>query len=40
MEGVKAWLSLQVADFFDTGTHKLIPQYYKCLSSCGDYIEK
>jgi histone-lysine N-methyltransferase SETMAR len=26
MEGVKMWLSSQVADFFDTGTQKLIPQ--------------
>jgi hypothetical protein len=25
MEGVKTWLSLQAADFFDTGLQKLIP---------------
>jgi hypothetical protein len=26
MEGVKTWLSSQAADFFDTGTQKLIPR--------------
>jgi hypothetical protein len=25
MEGVRTWLSSQVADFFDTGIQKLIP---------------
>jgi hypothetical protein len=40
MEGVKMWLSSQAADFFDTGTQKLIPQYDKGLNSSGDYIEK
>jgi hypothetical protein len=25
MDGVKTWLSSQAADFFDTGTQKLIP---------------
>jgi hypothetical protein len=39
MEGVKTWLSSQVAGYFDTGTQKLIPQY-KCLNSGGDYVEK
>jgi hypothetical protein len=27
MEGIKTWLSSQAADFFDTGTQKLIPRY-------------
>jgi hypothetical protein len=40
MEGVKTWLSLQAADFFDTGLQKLIPWYDKCVSFSGDYIEK
>jgi hypothetical protein len=40
MEGVRTWLSSQAADFFDIGIQKLIPQYDKCLSSSGDYIEK
>jgi histone-lysine N-methyltransferase SETMAR len=39
MEGVKTCLSSWVADFFDTGIHKLIPRY-QCLSSGGDYVEK
>jgi hypothetical protein len=40
MEGVRMWLNSQVADFFDTGIQKLIPQYDSYLSSSGDYIEK
>jgi histone-lysine N-methyltransferase SETMAR len=40
MEGVKMWLSSQVADFYDTGIQKLIPQCDKCLNSGGDYVEK
>jgi hypothetical protein len=40
MEGVKTWLSSQAADFFDTGTQKLVPRYDKCHSSVGDFIEK
>jgi hypothetical protein len=39
MEGVKAWLSAQVAHFFDTGMWKLIPQYNKCLSSGSEYVK-
>jgi histone-lysine N-methyltransferase SETMAR len=38
MEGIKMWLSSQVADFFDTGIQKLIPQYNKCHNSGDDYI--
>jgi hypothetical protein len=38
MEGVKTWLSLQVADFFDTGIEKLVPRYDNYLNS--DYVEK
>jgi histone-lysine N-methyltransferase SETMAR len=40
MDGVKTWLSSQTADFFDTGIHKLIRRYDKCLISGGDYVEK
>jgi hypothetical protein len=40
IKGVKAWLSSQAAYFFDTGIHKLIPHYDKCLNSGGDYVEK
>jgi hypothetical protein len=40
MEGVKTWLSLQVADFFDTCIQKLIDWYDKSFSSGDDYVEK
>jgi hypothetical protein len=40
MEGVKMWLSSQAADFFDTGTQKLIPPHGKCLNFGGTYVEK
>jgi histone-lysine N-methyltransferase SETMAR len=40
MEGIKTWLSSQVADFFDTGIQKLIPRYDWCLNSGSDYAEK
>jgi hypothetical protein len=40
MEGVKKWLSSQVADFFGIGIQKLIPRYDICLNSSGDYVEK
>jgi hypothetical protein len=40
MEGVKTWLSSQVADFFDTGIQILICLYDQCLNSGGDYVEK
>jgi hypothetical protein len=39
MEGVKTWLSSQVADIFDTGVPQIIPRY-KCLNSGGDHVEK
>jgi transposase len=39
IEGVKTWLSSQVADFFDTSIKKLIPPY-KYLNSGGAYFEK
>jgi hypothetical protein len=40
VEGVKTWLSSQVADFLDKGIQKLVPWYDMCLSSGGDYVEK
>jgi hypothetical protein len=40
VEGVEMWLSPQMADFFDRGLQKLIPQYDKCLNSGSDYVEK
>jgi hypothetical protein len=35
MEGVKTWLSSQVADIFDTGIQNLFP----VMTSASDYIE-
>jgi hypothetical protein len=40
MKGVRMWVSSQVADFFDTGIQKLIPQYNMCHNSGSDCIEK
>jgi transposase len=40
MEGVKTWLSSQVADLFGTGVQKRIPRYDKCLNSGSDSVEK
>jgi hypothetical protein len=40
MEGIKTWLSSQVADLFDSLMQKLVPLYDRCLSSGGDYVEK
>jgi hypothetical protein len=39
-DGVKTWLISQVADFVDTGIHKLILRYDKCLIFGGEYGEK
>jgi hypothetical protein len=39
-EGVKTWLSLQAADFSDTGIQKLIPSFDKCLNSGSDCVKK
>jgi hypothetical protein len=39
-EDVKMWLISHVADIFDTGLHKLVPRYDRCLSSSGDYVDK
>jgi hypothetical protein len=38
MEGVKMSLSVQAADYFDTGIHKLIPRYDMCHNSGGNYV--
>jgi hypothetical protein len=42
---LKNWLRSQLFNnteltFFDTGMHKLISRYYKCLNSDGDYVQK
>jgi histone-lysine N-methyltransferase SETMAR len=40
MDGVKDWLSSQVATLFDVGLQKLVSCYIKSLNSEGDYVEK
>ena len=40
MDGVKDWLSSQLATFYDAGLVKLVSRYDKCLNSEGDYVEK
>jgi len=30
----------QAADFYDSGTQKLVPRLNKCLDSAGEYVEK
>ena len=37
MDGVKDWLSSQLATFYDAGIVKLVSRYDKCLNSEGDY---
>jgi hypothetical protein len=37
---VMKWFKGQVADFYDSGTQKLVPRLNKCLDSAGDYVEK
>jgi hypothetical protein len=39
MDGVKIWLSSQVADLLNIGIQKLIP-WYKCLISSSGYVDK
>ena len=40
IDGVKDWLSSQLATFHDAGIVKLVSHYDKCLNSEGDYDEK
>jgi hypothetical protein len=39
-EEVMTWFKVQATDFYDSGTHKLVPRLNKCLDSAGDYVEK
>jgi hypothetical protein len=34
------WFKVQAADFYDSGTQKLIPRLNKYLDNAGDYVEK
>jgi len=37
---VMTWFKEQAADFYDSGTQKLVPRLNKCLDNDGDYVEK
>jgi len=39
-EEVMMWFKGLVADFYDLGMQKLVPQLNKCLDIAGDYVEK
>jgi len=39
-EEFMTWFKWQAADFYDSGTHKLVPRLNKCLDNAGDYVEK
>jgi hypothetical protein len=37
---VMTWFNGEAADFYDSGTQKLVPRLSKCLNNAGDYVEK
>jgi hypothetical protein len=37
---VMTWFKGQAADFYDSGTEKLVPGLNKCLGNAGDHVEK
>jgi len=39
-EEVMTWFKGLVADFYDSGIHKLVPRLKKCLDNAGGYVEK
>jgi len=39
-EEVMTWFKEQAADFYYSGTQKLVPRPNKCLDNAGDYVEK
>jgi hypothetical protein len=39
-EEVMTWFKGLAADFYDSGTQKLVPRLYKCLNNTSDYVEK
>ena len=40
MQEVMTWFSGLAANFYDSGTQKLVPKINKCLDNAGDYVEK
>ena len=39
-EEVMTWFKGQAADFYESGTQKLVPRLNKCLDNAGEYVEK
>jgi len=39
-EEVMTWFRGQAADFYDSGIHKMVSRFTKCLDNASDYIEK
>jgi len=39
-EEVMTWFKRLAADFYDSGTQKLVPRLNKCLDNAGDCVEK
>jgi hypothetical protein len=39
-EEIMTWFKGQAAEFYDSGTQKLVPRLNKCLDSAGEYVEK
>jgi len=39
-EEVMTWFKGQAAEFYDSGTHMLVPRPNKYLDNAGDYVEK
>jgi len=37
---VMKWFKGQAAEFYDSGTQKLVPRLNKCLDNADDYVEK
>jgi hypothetical protein len=40
VQEVMTWFKGQAADFYDSGTQKLVPRLNKCLDNAGDCFEK
>ena len=40
VQEVMTWFKGQAADFYDSGTQKLVPRLNKCLDNAGEYVEK
>jgi hypothetical protein len=39
-EEVMTWFKDQAANFYDSGTQKLVPRLNKCMDNAGEYVEK